>query len=273
MDLLARTIGRDRFRAILHQFTRQNAFTRITWDQFIAAFDDGSDGKYKWFFSQWFDRTGAPDWRLTWDQARGTVQGVVTQEPPYFAGLVDVEARSDGGAKQVRQVEVLPQARSEFAWPVDFKASKIELDPEFHVLHWTSGYRAEALLLAPYWQAFVRSNSDPTNEAAVAIVEAALKRIPAEETTGARFMLEELTARLRLEDAKAHLQRGFMSASRRNDRLGWSYFLLGTIASRLNDQPLLQFAIEGAVGSDALTGNGSSWGAATRALLPLQAQR
>ena len=275
MDLLARTIGRDRFRTILHEFTSRNAFTRITWDQFIDALDSGTAGKYRWFFSQWFDRAGAPDWRLTWNQSGGVVQGVVTQEPPYFAGLVDVEAKGDSGCKRVRQVEVLAQARSEFAWPVDFRASQVELDPDFRVLHWTSLYRAEAPLLAPYWQAFVRSNSDKTNDSALAILDAALKRTPVEETMGARFMLEELTGRLlfddpkRLEDAKAHLQRGLMSASRRNDRLGWTYFLLGNIASRLNDQTLLQFAVEGAVGSDALIGSGSSWGPATRALLPV----
>jgi len=109
-------------------------------------------------------------------------------------------------------------------------------------LRWTSAYRAEAPLLAAYWQAFVRSNSDQTNESALAIVDAALKRIPVEETIGARFMLEELSVRLLLDDsnrpeeAKAHLQRSLMSASRRNDRLGWSYSLMGTVASRLNDQ-------------------------------------
>ena len=146
------------------------------------------------------------------------------------------------------------------------------LDPDYRVLHWTPEYRTEAPLLAPYWKAFVKD--DTQHEAALADLGNAIHQAPADDTAGVRFMLEELTARLlandtrRLGEAKAHLERGLMSASRRIERLGWAYWLLGYIASKGGDRATLELAIEGAVTSDAVVGSWSGWGPATRALRP-----
>jgi hypothetical protein len=273
MDLLARTIGQDRFRAILRRFTSRHAFTSVTWDQFVEAFDEGTAGQYRWFFSQWFDRPGAPDWRLTWVQEDNTLRGVIAQEAPFFRAVVDVEVADTSSRRIVRPLEIQAQARTDFSWNVDLKVRDVTLDPEFRVLHWTPPYQVEAPLLAPYWQAFVKEESNQ-HDAALAHLEAALQRVPADDTVGVRFMLEELTARLlagdsqRLAEAKAHLERGLMSASRRTERLGWAYFLLGYIASSLGDRATLQTAIEGAVASDAMVGSWSGWGTATQALRP-----
>ena len=273
VDLLARTLGRDRFREILRHFTSRHAFTSVTWDQFVEAFDGGPEGQYWWFFSQWFDRPGAPDWRLSWVQEDSTLRGVIAQEAPFFRAVVDVGVAGPSGHRIVRPLEIQAQARTDFSWDVDLKVRDVTLDPEFRVPHWTPQFHAEAPLLAPYWQAFVKEESNQ-HDAALAHLEEAIKRVPAEDTMGVRFMLEELTARLlagdsqRLAEAKAHLERGLMSASRRTERLGWAYFLLGYIASSLGDRATLQTAVEGAVASDAIVGSWSGWGMATQALRP-----
>lgn len=273
MDLLARTVGRERFRAALHDLTRRHAFGSITWDDFAAAFDGSGAGQLQGFFAQWFDREGAPDWRVEWQQDGKALRAAITQEQPYFAGTVDLRITGEDGREMTRAIEIGARARTEFVWPIDFRPVGAEIDPDFRVLRWTEEYRAEAPLLAPYWQAFVRSSSDATNDSALAILSAALERTPDSETVGARFVLHELTARLlfsepkRLEEAKRHLERGLMSASRRTTRLGFAYYLLGLIASRLGDRATLDFAIQGAVGADALNASWSEWGGATRALI------
>jgi len=270
VDLLARTIGRERFREILRRFTKDHAFGAVTWEQFVEAFNSGTQGKSRSFFTQWFDRTGAPEWRLTWVQEDNRIRGAVSQSSPIFSGVVDVEITFKSGRRTVRPLEIQPQIRSDFSWQVDDEVRDLALDPEYKVLHWTPQYHTEAPLLAPYWKAFVKA--DTQHEAALVDLENAIKQVPADDTAGARFMLEELTARLlagdgrRLAEAEAHLERGLMSASRRSERLGWAYFLLGYIASNDGDRATLQVAIEGAEASDALVGRWSGWGPATRAL-------
>jgi len=272
VDLLARTIGRDRFREILHRFLKEHAFSKVTWEQFVEAFSSGTHGDSRPFFARWFDTTGAPDWRLTWAQEGNRISGMVTQDAESFNATVDVEITFTNGRRIIRQLEIRPQPHTDFDWQVDGKVRDLILDPDYRVLHWTPEYRTEAPLLAPYWKAFVKD--DTQHEAALADLGNAIHQAPADDTAGVRFMLEELTARLlandtgRLGEAKAHLERGLMSASRRIERLGWAYWLLGYIASKGGDRATLELAIEGAVTSDAVVGSWSGWGPATRALRP-----
>jgi hypothetical protein len=203
-------------------------------------------------------------------QESNRVRGAVTQDLPGFSAVVDVEIVFKNGRRTVTSLKIQPQARTDFSWQVDGDVQDLIMDPEYQVLHWTPQYHKEAPLLAPYWTAFVKD--DTQHETALVDLESAIKHVPAEDTVGARFMLEELMARLlasdgpRLAEAKAHLERGLMCASRRTERLGWAYFLLGYIASNLGDDATLQVATEGAVASDALAGSWSGWGPATRAL-------
>jgi hypothetical protein len=270
MSLLGRSIGQARFREILHRFTKDHAFEAVTWEQFVEAFNAGTQGKSRTFFAQWFDRVGAPDWHLAWTQEGNQVRGAVTQVLPGFTAVVDVEIVFKNGRRIVTSLKIQRQARTDFSWQVDGDVRDLILDPEYQVLHWTPQYHKEAPLLAAYWAAFVKD--DTQHEAAIVDLENAIKQMPADDTVGARFMLEELMARLlagddhRLGEAKAHLERGLMSASRRTERLGWAYFLLGYIASKLGDDATLQVATEGAVASDALASSWSGWGPATRAL-------
>jgi hypothetical protein len=58
-DLLARTIGRDRFRSILRRFTSDFAFTDVTWETFRDACLAGAGRPLGWFFEQWYGRRSA----------------------------------------------------------------------------------------------------------------------------------------------------------------------------------------------------------------------
>jgi hypothetical protein len=271
MAMLAQQIGRERFRTILQRFTREHAFRRVTWKQFADAFDQGTNGEFRWFFEQWFNRAGAADWRLHWTQESGVFRGLISQDAPYFGGQVQVDLIDSTGQRIVRHVVVDTASRTEFSVPVRSGVKEAILDPEYRVLRWTPRLRAEAPLLAPYWTAFAQTSANQP-DSALRILDSAITRLPSGDTVGARFLLEELRARVmvgepgRLAEAQARLQRGLLSASRRTERLGWSYYLLGYIASRLKDEATLQLAIEGAEAADAITGGWAGWGPATRRL-------
>src|SRR5262245_38807941 len=140
-DTLSRTVGRDSFRRILREFTERHAFQRVTWDEFLQAVERGAGRNLQWFYEQWFERTGVPEWQLSWRQEGETVRGEITQAQPYFRATLEVRAESRDGQKQSSMIEV-DGAKTEFTMPVKFAAQTVELDPHFQVLRWTPEYRA-----------------------------------------------------------------------------------------------------------------------------------
>lgn len=141
LDLLSRTVGRDNFRRILREFTERHAFQRVTWDEFLQAIERGAGRNLQWFYDQWFERTGAPEWQLSWLQEGETVRGEITQAQPYYRATLEVRAESREGQKQSLTVEV-EGAKTEFTLPVKFAAQTVVLDPHFQVLRWTPEFRA-----------------------------------------------------------------------------------------------------------------------------------
>lgn len=140
-DLLARTIGRERFSSILSDFTRQRAFQTTTWDEFLQAIQIGAGRNLQWFYDQWFERPGAPEWHLDWRQEGAMLRGVVTQDSPYFGAELEVRVDGDGTQTETVMVEV-DGPRTEFTLQLPFSAKRVLLDPSFHVLRWTPEYRA-----------------------------------------------------------------------------------------------------------------------------------
>jgi aminopeptidase N len=148
LDLLSRTVGRDNFRRSLRDFTERHAFRRVTWDEFLQAIERGAGRNLQWFYDQWFERTGVPEWQLSWRQEGETVRGEITQAQPYYRATLEVLAESREGQKQSVMVEV-DGAKTEFTMPVKFVAQTVALDPHFQVLRWTPEYRAAVLERAP----------------------------------------------------------------------------------------------------------------------------
>jgi hypothetical protein len=140
-DMLSRTVGRDDFRRVLRDFTERHAFREVTWDEFLQAVERGAGRNLQWFYEQWFDRTGVPEWQLNWRQEGETVRGEITQSQPYYRATLEVQAESREGRKQNSTVEV-DGAKTEFTLPVKFVAHTVTLDPHFQVLRWTPEYRA-----------------------------------------------------------------------------------------------------------------------------------
>ncbi|HKC86222.1 MAG TPA: M1 family aminopeptidase, partial [Blastocatellia bacterium] len=140
-DLLSRTLGRDNFRRVLRDFTERHAYQSVTWDEFLQAVERGAGRNLKWFYDQWFERAGAPEWQLNWRQEGETLRGEITQAPPYYRATLEVQAESRDGLKQSLMVEV-DGAKTEFTLPAPFAAQTVALDPHFQVLRWTPEYRA-----------------------------------------------------------------------------------------------------------------------------------
>ena len=147
-NMLSRELGRDKFRRILHSLTRRYAFRNVAWSQFLRAIETGAGRDLSWFYEQWFKRTGAPEWQLTWKQHGGRVRGVITQAAPHYRATLEVLAQGAGGQTSVKRVRV-SGARAEFSMPVGFRVQSVTLDPHYLWLRWTPEFHSVAEAARP----------------------------------------------------------------------------------------------------------------------------
>src|SRR6185369_4819005 len=142
-EMLSLTLGRENFSRILRDFIRLNAFRKVTWEEFWQAVERGAGGNLKWFYDQWFERTGVPEFQMSWRQEGDAVRGEITQAEPFFRATLEMQVESGDGRKQSAMIEV-NSAKTEFSIPVKFAAKTVVLDPHFRVLHWTPESRASS---------------------------------------------------------------------------------------------------------------------------------
>ena len=140
-DMLSREVGGSRFSQILQKFIRENAYQRVDWNQYLRAIENGAGRNLRWFYDQWFERIGAPDFEMNWKQDGRRLHGVITQRPPYYQATLEIEVKNNRGRRLVRTVRVR-QAQTSFSFSIDFRADSAVLDPHYLVLRWTPEFRA-----------------------------------------------------------------------------------------------------------------------------------
>jgi len=246
-DMLAETIGRERFRAILREIIRKNWFKRITWDELWNAIESSAGQDLKWFYRQWLERTGAPEWTLSWRQEGQTLRGVLEQREPFYRLYLKVLIHDKECRR--RQVQILrsDRLRTDFEWRIPFQAASVVVDPHFEVLHWTEEYRREAEALEPYTDGDLKLLYGKTEEARV-LFSAALKEVRAPDRYALRFLLEFGLGQAfldmgRLQESREHLLRAASSSVKRPEALPEVFAALAEVAFRTGDQPGLEAAL------------------------------
>jgi peptidase M1-like protein len=141
LDMLSRRIGPEKFAAILRRFVQQKTNQTTSWQEFQRAIEADAGQDIHWFFEQWFERTGAPDYQLSWKVNGGRVQGVITQPAPYYRATLEIELKGSRRSL-VKKIEVTDGSKS-FSWLEPFKVSSLILDPHYRVLRWTPEFKAE----------------------------------------------------------------------------------------------------------------------------------
>lgn len=256
-DMLSRTIGRERFRNVLHAITRQYASQPIKWEVFLQSIERESGRNLGWFYSQWLERSGAPTFELRWTQESGVFKGVITQPPPYYQASLEVEVTGEKGTHRTREVEIRGP-RVGFDWKLAFPVKTAAVDPHFLVLRWTDEYRAEAFALQNYTRGRYEFDHDRMDQA-YAEFNAGLDNLSTPDTYAARFLLENGLgivdiSRQNWGSAKTHLEASLRSPTRRNDVVPNVYLRLARVGRELHDEDLLCGAAEDAVSSDAAIG-------------------
>ena len=142
-DMLSREIGRQQFQNILRGITRRYAFKQLTLKEFWREIEKRAGRDLGWFYEQWFERTGAPEFQIMWKQERQAVVGAITQNAPYYRATLQIEIQGEHDQRSLYTVKV-SGARTEFRLPAKFRVDSVTLDPHFLVLRWTPEYHAAA---------------------------------------------------------------------------------------------------------------------------------
>lgn len=139
LDTLSRRIGLENFAAILKRFIRRKSEQLSSWQELQQTIEAEAGQDIRWFFEQWFERTGAPDYRLEWNREERSVKVTITQPEPYYRAILEVELK---GIKRslIKTVEIIG-GKVEFNWKVPFQIKEVNLDPHYKVLRWTPEFR------------------------------------------------------------------------------------------------------------------------------------
>ena len=92
LDQLRFLLGDDVFQACVRAYVAEYEEHNVVTDDLRRAFERVSGQRLAWFFEQWFDRPGFPQFDLqwSWDEERGVVELRVAQVQQRLGGVPDV---------------------------------------------------------------------------------------------------------------------------------------------------------------------------------------
>jgi hypothetical protein len=259
-DILAEEIGRDAFYTALKKITA--TYSHISWDEFLREIEKAAGKKLSWFYDQWFDRKGAPEWNTIWKQTGDSVKISIREESPYYRiNNLEVEIISANSAISQKTITIDGE-RTEVVIPVDYRVREVKIDPYFKVLHWDKEYKDEIMTLLP---ATLVQNERiyGSLDKADSLYTIALKQLPSIDKYGFRFILEYEAGRIKTIkgdnlSAIAHFTDALQLPVRRADLLPWAYYRLAELAKKTGNNQLFEKVSLMAVNADAVTGGSNN---------------
>ncbi len=143
LHMLRHVVGDDKFFAILKAYSKQNTWKAVTTDDFRKVAEAASGQDLGYFFTQWIESSGAPEFKLEYTILRTTkgfrVMGKVAQDLDTFRMPVDLKIETEGNPEEQR-VEV-EGTSSEFSVDTFGKPKNVVIDPNNQVLRYSPDLR------------------------------------------------------------------------------------------------------------------------------------
>jgi aminopeptidase N len=145
LAMLRYVMGDEKFFAALKNFTQQNTWKSVNTDDFRKACEAAMGQDLGYFFIQWIESSGAPEFHLEYTVFRTEtpkgfrVMGKIAQDMDTFRMPVQLKIETEGNPEQ-QQVEVMGTS-SEFTVQTFGKPTKIVIDPNNKVLRYDSNIR------------------------------------------------------------------------------------------------------------------------------------
>jgi hypothetical protein len=159
LHMLRWVLGEDKYNKTMREFAAEYTGKSATTDDFRTVAEKNFGDQLTWFFSQWLDSTGAPEFKVKYTTYRlgGTtsqqpekspgfrVTGEISQDLDLFRMPVDLRIDTDGKTENKR-VEVVG-TNSPFSIETFGRPRRISVDPDHRVLTNSSDVRLRASIL------------------------------------------------------------------------------------------------------------------------------
>jgi tetratricopeptide (TPR) repeat protein len=161
LHMLRWVLGEDKYNKTMREFAEKYAGKSATTDDFRTIAEKNYGDQLTWFFSQWLDSTGAPEFKVKYTTYRlggaaamnpkdektpgFRITGEITQDLDLFRMPVDVRIDTDGKTENKR-IEVVGTT-SPFAIETFGRPRRISVDPDHHVLTNSSDVKLRASVL------------------------------------------------------------------------------------------------------------------------------
>lgn len=148
LNMLRYVIGDEKFFQTLKLFAQQFAWKSAITEDFRKVAEQVSGQDLKWFFIEWIESSGAPEFKLEYTIFRTTkgfrVQGKVSQDLDTFRMPVDIKIETEGNPEEKR-VEVVGTS-SEFSIDTFGKPKTVTIDPNGRLLRYSSQVRVNVAI-------------------------------------------------------------------------------------------------------------------------------
>ncbi|HEY4903232.1 MAG TPA: M1 family aminopeptidase [Candidatus Sulfotelmatobacter sp.] len=162
LHMLRWVLGEDKYLKTMRDFASKYAGKSATMDDFKEIAEKNYGDQLTWFFSQWLDSTGAPEFKVKYttyrlggnakdhspkeEKAAGfRVTGEISQDLDLFRMPVDLRIDTDGKTEDKR-IEVVG-TNSAFTIETFGRPRRIMVDPDHHVLTNSSDVKLRASIL------------------------------------------------------------------------------------------------------------------------------
>jgi hypothetical protein len=145
LNMLRGVMGDDNFMKLLHALPDRFAFKSISTDDFRKLAEEVQGEELGWFFTEWIESSGAPQFKMEWTIFRTQkspgfrIMGKITQDLDLFRMPIEMKVETEGNPES-KKVEVVGTS-SEFAIETFGKPKNVTLDPNEQVLHYDDTMR------------------------------------------------------------------------------------------------------------------------------------
>lgn len=135
--MLSQLMGPEQLHARLKDFYVENAGQAVSINDFVSAVQAESEEDYRWFFLQWLESVGIPEFRLDYTVYKLSsggfrIRGHVEQNLDLFRMPVDMRIETKG--EEERKELLVSGNRTSFEFETDTLPLKLEIDPYGKVL-------------------------------------------------------------------------------------------------------------------------------------------
>jgi len=162
LHMLRWVLGEDKYNKTMRDFASEFAGKSASTDDFRAIAEKEYGDQLTWFFSQWLDSTGAPEFKVKYTTYRlggataaqnakeektpgFRVTGEISQDLDLFRMPVDLRIDTDGRTESKR-IDVVG-TNSPFAIETFGRPRRISVDPDHHVLTNSSDVKLRSSIL------------------------------------------------------------------------------------------------------------------------------